>query len=285
MTGTQALKHRVWVAARAARENSFKALAAVRDPVYERQYSGTVYDYRPGSFRRSWLNWDLHEAASPGRAPRRVFCFWTGDNELSAARLGGLNSMRERIGQPVTLVTPDNLDEFVVPGAPLHPAYEGLSLNHRSDYLRAYFMHHHGGGYQDIKIPAGDWTPVFDQMDQDPTIWIAAYPERTSLWVGRYPGKLGRELRRRFATLPGGSACIARPGSQLTGEWLAEVSRRLDYYADMLASYPGGMWGRDPSYPVSWNRLNAQVLHPLSLKLHEHVLVTPQLRPESSGHR
>ena len=50
-------------------------------------------------------------------------------------------------------MTPANLQDWVVAGHPLHPAYNDLSLVHRSDYLRAYLLHHHGGGYCDLKRP------------------------------------------------------------------------------------------------------------------------------------
>ena len=78
-----------------------------------------------------------------------IYCFWTGTNEMNETRLNGLNKLRSVSGCNVVLITPDNLNDFLI--EPLHPAYKYLSLVHRSDYLRAYFMHYHGGGYSDIK--------------------------------------------------------------------------------------------------------------------------------------
>ena len=66
--------------------------------------------------------------------------------------------IRAVTGVDLVLVTPDNLGEWLVDDSPLHPAYEDLSLIHRSDYLRGYLMHHHGGGYIDIKQPLGSWV-------------------------------------------------------------------------------------------------------------------------------
>ena len=76
--------------------------------------------------------------------------FLTGHNEMSANRQRCLASMKENIGVPLILITPDNLQEYILDSHPLHEAYPYLSNVHKSDYLRAYFMHHHGGGYADI---------------------------------------------------------------------------------------------------------------------------------------
>lgn len=65
--------------------------------------------------------------------PRRMFCFWTGENAMSEGRRAALEAMEEGIGVPITLITPENLADRVVPGAPLHPAYDALSAVHRSD--------------------------------------------------------------------------------------------------------------------------------------------------------
>jgi hypothetical protein len=78
---------------------------------------------------------------------------------------------------------------------------------------------------------------------------------------------------------------VVRPHTQLTAEWLAEVHRRLDYFADLVAANPGGVRGEAPSYPISWNRLLAQVLHPLALKFHPHVQVDSSLKPQLTDYR
>ena len=279
-------KH-AWLLTRiAAHEEPRKAWSRVRDTYYRPRYEGRTFQFQPGEFRRSFINWDAPAATGvPGPVPRRAYCFWTGPNELTPARLESLAAMRERIGVAVVLVTPDTLDEVVVPEHPLSPAYEHLSYVHRSDYPRAYVMHHHGGGYSDIKVPQTSWTPFFDAMDEDPSIWETGYPENGSLWIAKQPGRLGRELRRRHHMLPGGGSFIMRPRTQLSTEWLAEVERRISYYADSLAQHPGGVKGDDPLYPVSWNRLLAQVHHPLALKHHEHVRVSPLLMPGLSDYR
>lgn len=285
-TAARTVKHRGWVAGRTLREMSYRAWASARDPLFERRYAGTAFRYEPGVFRRSFVDWDApatQESLDP--VPRRIYSFWTGDNELTPARRRNLEVMEEVMGVGVTLVTLDDLAAHEVADHPMHRAFGGLSYVHRSDYLRAYFMHHYGGAYADIKNPGGSWVPVFDRMDADPSIWITGYPEHSSLWVARYPGRLGRELRRRHDSLPGGGSFVVRPHTQLTTEWLAEVERRLDYFADLVQHSPGGVRGEDPRYPISWNRLLAQVLHPLALKFHPHVRVEPVLKPQLSDYR
>jgi hypothetical protein len=279
-------KH-AWLLTRiAAHEQPRKVWSKARDTYYRPRYEGRTYEFQPGQFRRSFVNWDAPTAiGGAGPLSRRVYCFWTGPNELTSARLESLEAMRAGIGVPVLLVTPDNLDEIVVAEHPLHSAYEALSYVHRSDYLRAYVMHHHGGGYSDIKVPQTDWTQFFDAMDADPSIWETGYPENGSLWIAKQTGNLGRELRRRHHMLPGGGAFVMRPHTQLSTEWLAEVERRIGYYADSLTQHPGGVKGDDPLYPISWNRLLAQVHHPLALKHHAHVRVTSLLTPGLSDYR
>ncbi|MGI9252585.1 MAG: hypothetical protein ACR2J8_02470, partial [Thermomicrobiales bacterium] len=88
-----------------------------------------------------------HAGPSVPAAPRTVYCFWTGENEMPSQRLESLETIRQNAGCEVVLVTPDNLADFLV--EPLHEAYDYLSCTHRADYLRAWFMHHRGGGYTD----------------------------------------------------------------------------------------------------------------------------------------
>jgi len=71
---------------------------------------------------------------------RKIFCFWTGENEMSTNRRACLNSIVAKSNCEVELVTSDNLGRFVLNHHPLHEAYEFLSYTHRSDYLRCYFM-------------------------------------------------------------------------------------------------------------------------------------------------
>jgi len=224
--------------------------------------------------------------ASPRTVETRLFTLWTGLNAMSENRRACLESIQLTNDDcNVTLVTPLNLPEYIVPGRPLHPAYELLSLNHRSDYLRAYLMHHYGGGYCDIKRVHSNWADAFDQVRDNPKIWMAGYRAPSSREVGGRDPKLGPELRRRYRRLLGFGAFICRPRTPLTAEWLREVERRLDLYHRQLVENPGNDNGSNSGYPIAWIELGIDIIHPLQLKYHDTLEAIPFLKPDLEGHR
>ena len=129
----------------------------------------------------------LHRSAPEGWtkdgaiAQRRLWCVWAGDNPMTVNRMHSLDTLKELNPElELTLVTPSNLHRFIVPAHPLHEAYPHLSLPHRSDYLRAYFLHHYGGAYADIKsMGAGMADPVLSVRASDGP-WVVGYPEINS---------------------------------------------------------------------------------------------------------
>ena len=90
---------------------------------------------------------------------------------MSGDRLRGFEEMKKKIGIHVELISYDNLKQWEVPSDPLHPGFYHLSAIHQSDHLAAYLMHHHGGGYSDVKPPSGSWAPYFARMDADNGTW------------------------------------------------------------------------------------------------------------------
>lgn len=218
--------------------------------------------------------------------PRRIFALWTGDNPLTPNRVQALEELRSaNSGCQVHLVTPGELETWIVPGAPLPRGFWHLSCIHRADYLRAYLMHHHGGCYVDIKRGYGDLTRSFDLLDSQPSKWVSGYRELGADHVSDEPGKIGRAMRRHHGLLVGTSAFIARPSTALTTEWLAEVDRRLDDYADALESAPGDAFGQNVGYPVPWGAILGAVFQPLCLKYVERVLVDDGIRPSFENYR
>ena len=91
---------------------------------------------------------DLSQIKSLETLERRIFCFWTGDNKMSENRLDAIASLRDKAEVEIVLVTPADLDKFILTGFPLHKGFQYLSAVHKSDYLRCYFMHHYGAGTQ-----------------------------------------------------------------------------------------------------------------------------------------
>lgn len=242
------------------------------------------YAYRPERYADTFLAKDV----SPGgesEFPRRVFTLWTGDNPLTTNRTANLELIEQRIGLPLQLVTPANLGEWVVPGHPLHPAYEHLSLIHRSDYLRGYLMHHHGGAYVDVKQPLGSWSASYEQMAADPEAWVASYRTTEANWIGKLRGRLGRDVLVRHRLMFGKGAFLMRSHTSLTAEWLTEMDRLLDGALDPLVTASSGSIYGAEGYPLSWTDLLGRVLDPLTLKHHEHVRYDDRLLLDFTNYR
>ncbi|MCV7470682.1 MULTISPECIES: hypothetical protein [Micrococcus] len=278
------LKHRLWL----AQKHGAHVVTEGRDLIY--RMNSTVSPARYDAAR-----YELDFTALTGRntswksdrpIPRVVWCVWSGTNAMSFNRAACLRSIREvQHDLDVRLVTPDTLHEVVVNGHPLHPSYEHLSDVHRSDYLHAYLMHHHGGAFTGIKKHHHAWAPLIEEMQEDVDAWVTGYRVPRSSEAAYFHGPLGRDVRKNFSLLLGFSGKIVRPGSPLTSEWLAEVERRLDYYGSLLAQAPGNVYGDNPGYPVPWTRIGSQVFEPLTLKYREHIRIDPRLKPQLWGHR
>lgn len=268
-------KHAAFVGRKRARRWGRRTKFQLATSAFRRVEAVKPYRYRSerylnGRHAQPWL---AHDARPAGESafPFRVFSIWAGDNALSDARKRNLAVLDERLGVEHVLVTPANLDEWLVDGQPLHPAYQALSLVHRSDYLRGYLMHHHGGGYVDIKEPLHAWADSFETMAADVDCWVTSYPTTHANWVGKLRGPIGRDLVVRHRLMFGKGSLMMRSQTPLTGEWMAEMDRRLDLAATELGTAPpeDPFGGHD--YPISWNDLLARVLDPLTLKHLSHV--------------
>lgn len=223
------------------------------------------------------------------RAPERLFLLWTGANAMSENRLRSIDQIkRMNADLEVTIVTPDNIDDFIVNGHPLHDCWRSLSYVHRSDYLRAYLMHHWGGAYADVKMMNKPWRPVIDRLNGDPDLWAAGPAELSEFNATSTGGRLGRDVKRNFGQVLCQAAFAFKPGSSWTEEWLSEVERRLNHYSDLLRDRgEGGPRDRYPEYPLCWNVLLGQVHAPLSLKYRSHLWVDQTMRYvfDSNGYR
>lgn len=265
------LKHRLWLGRRALWQMLDPALGPALDRTI-RSVSPVLRPIRGVA------------AAQPGRGsetvPRRIFCLWTGDNPMTPARRRSMARLRETQGDvDVVLIEAGDVEDWVVPGHPLHPAYEDLALIHRSDYLRAYLLHHHGGGYTDVKEPAAGWAPVFDRMATSRDLWLIGYREASHRDVAPGPARVRRRLALHHRRLPGNGAYVVRAGTPMTSEWLAEVERRLDSLAGRLRASPGNVFGDNTGYPVAFFSLLGEVFHPLALRWNKHIGFDDRLRP------
>ncbi|MGJ6980385.1 hypothetical protein ACSDQ9_07625 [Aestuariimicrobium soli] len=274
-------KHRLAERLRHARLARTRARLRAHSLAHEPAWDPTLSPHHfvnrdPQVAPESWLGVEV---------PRRIFVCWTGDNPLTPNRERALASLRAVAEVPVEVVSPATLDAWIVPGAPVHEAYEHLSLVHRSDYLRAYLMHHHGGGYSDLKPARHSWLPAFDAMDETPDAMMLGYPEVDGLAVAASPEPLGRELRQHHTHLPGMCAFIARPGTPLSTMWWDEVTRTLDHHLPELRAHPGGVWGDDPLYPLEWFGILGTIVQPLAFRFHDHVLLRDGLTPQLTDYR
>lgn len=214
LNAARQVKHTAFVARKRSRQGAVNAW----DQVLRARASSTDYRFdiefhrdKYGGLPRMYFLHRTVGQVSPAlpEPERRVFCFWTGENEMSPARRTALVAMHERTEVPVELVTAETLHNWIVDGHPLHPMYENLSFVHRSDYLRAYFMAHHGGGYSDIKAPTAGWLGPWEDF-ADPQAWIVGYPERSSRSCGGDDHTLlGRDIHRNFSRLVGLDRCIS----------------------------------------------------------------------------
>lgn len=281
-------KHAVWLRKKHVTQRSVVVRTVVRDQFLTVASRASPPRYIEGDYPDSFISRTPKslDHVPPEPLPRRVFCLWTGSNPLTSNRAEALTQLRrDNPSLEVILVTLDNLSEWILPGSPLHPAYAHLSLVHRSDYLRSYLMHHHGGAYADIKRDYGDIAPCFDRLESRPDLWLLGFPEVSARDVSDEPGTIYYSLQRHHRLLPANCAFIARRGTPLTAEWFAEVSRRMDVFAPDLAVAPGDALGTNRGYPVPWGALQGATFQPLCFKYIERVIVDERLRPSFADYR
>lgn len=218
-------------------------------------------------YKQSFENFQSNQ-----KLPRVIYTFWTGTNPLTENRKNALDSIKEKSGCEVKLITKDNLDSYILKDHPLHAAYPYLSEVHKCDYLRTYFMHHYGGGYSDIKMTTGDWNSAFDDMDSTTTALANGYPEVGPDGVGYEP------YREQWKSLIGNCAYIFRPNTDLTREWYNEMMQLLDGKLEDLkkhpATHPRAKREEGNGYPIGWIEMLGEIFHRVSLKHAPNILMT-----------
>lgn len=216
--------------------------------------------------------------------PRRIVCFWTGDNAMSDARKRAFDSLCKNSEIDVQLITKNALHSFILEDFPLHPAYEYLSDVHRSDYLRCYFMHHYGGGYSDIKGARHSWTRCFDNFEYQNSSWIAGYPEIGIQGIAPVKGNCGIDLQNNWYFLLGNCSYICAPKSPFTTHWYNELHKRLDTLLPDLQKNPGNIRGDNAGYPIPWTYILGDIFHPLCLIYSNRILYDRRIKPVLGGY-
>ena len=212
---------------------------------------------------------------------RTIYCFWTGSNEITPTRRSCLDHLKEHSGVNVVLVTPETLDSYIVPGHPLHEAYQYLSLHHRSDYLRVYFMHHFGGGYSDIKRTGGSWVKAFDDMDESTGVngYQEIHPDHIA-----YPPH-----RPLWNILIGNGAFIFKPRTLISEFFYNEVNAVLDSKLSALKRNPAvsPLEGSESGsgYPLEWNELMGRIFHRIQPAFLDRRIKTSVPYPDLDNYR
>ncbi|HSV89390.1 MAG TPA: hypothetical protein VLH61_12175 [Bacteroidales bacterium] len=236
------------------------------------------YRYMPERYAGSFLKGEPVDQHVDVQAPRILYVCWTGSNPMSADRIAALNSLKKTIGVEVALITPENLKQYLVPGYPLHEGYEYLSLIQKSDYLRCYLMHHHGGGYSDIKYFGKSWVPAFEKLEKSPDKWLMGYREIGKRGVAKTGGNIEADLKKHWHILIGNGSFICKPKTPFTSEWYHELHARMDYFLPGLKKAPGDAFGTNAGYPIKWAYIMGYIFHPLCLKYHKRLLFSRRLR-------
>lgn len=194
--------------------------------------------------------------------PERIFCFWTGENPLTANREKGLKTMQENLGVSVEFLDAEGIEKYIKPEAPLHPAYRYLTAVHKSDYLRSYFMHYYGGGYADIKpySTSNNWKKCFEEMNANPNLLCIGRFEETSFY------KEYREAPETLAKLLANGWFICRPQTEFTKEWVRRVNAKLDEVYQKLEKHPAkSPTSAGRGYPLRYEELQSAIFHKLIL--------------------
>ena len=249
------------------------------------------YKYQPHLFRNTFLanNSNSDDTTSYSSTVERViYCFWTGNNEMSDNRKRCLDNLVANAGVPVKLVTPENLSDYILPDHPIHPAFDYLSLVHKADYLRCYFMHHYGGGYCDIKAISSSWTDCFCKLEQS-NKYLLGYPElnrNATAAPDIEDNTLKNVVRNKWPLLIGTPALICRPYTKFTDEWFTELNNRLDNYYLALKAHPAtDPMGKENGYPIPWHGILGAIFHPLCLKYHDKIIQDKGIMPSFENYR
>jgi len=199
-----------------------------------------------------------------------IYCFWTGDNEMSEFRKQSLEQLKEVTGCNVILVTKKELSKYILPDQPLHEAYNYLSETHKADYLRTYFMNFYGEGYCDIKKTTGSWVDSFNKLNNS-DYWICGYKEIEG-------GVAYGPCIDKYNELVGNGSYICKPQTELTKEWYASMIALLDSKLEQLrknpAKFPQDCSESCSGYPIEWNEMLGRIFHKVSYKYKEYILNT-----------
>lgn len=199
---------------------------------------------------------------------------------MTENRKNSLKTIQSNCNVNFTLVTNENLHEFIDPHYPIHPGYIFLSDVHKADYLRTYFMHVHGGGYTDIKPCNWDWNPYFEQLNSDSKAFGIGAPEdefelsvtpKQRPWLGKHWDKLMTN-----------DLYIFKRQTEFTEKWYSTLLKVMDEKFPILKKYPA-KYSREAAdtfvtrYPIQWGEILLEIFHPLCFAYTDRLIKTMPL--------
>ena len=230
------------------------------------------------------IDWEKEFYSISNMETNTIYCFWTGDNPMNEKRIACLKHSREVSKCNIVLVTKKELDTYILKDHPLHPAYHYLSETHKSDYLRAYFAHFHGGGYMDVKKTLGNWVECFNELTYNDHKWICGYRMQGDGQVAYIPNK------PHWYHLIGVNGFICKSQTSFTKKWYEELLSILDGKLEQLkqcpAKYTDDGTYRNSGYPIEWSELLGNIFHKLVYEYKDKVSYTlPNLNLDLNDYR
>lgn len=204
-----------------------------------------------------------------------LYCFWTGTNPLTKNRKNNLKTLKNT-GFNVVLVTPNNLNDYILKEHPLHRGYQYLSEVHKADYLRCYFMNFYGGGYSDIKKINESWLKQYNKLIKS-DYWGCGYSEKSPDHIGYGKDKeINEKMRSNYNQIIGNGCYIFKSNTPLTNEWYKNMIKIMEEKYEDLIKYPSKdvrqVYSREYPYPFQWTELLGQIYHPIVYKYKDKLI-------------
>ncbi len=222
--------------------------------------------------------------------PFVIWCYWEGPTMTGNRKLS-FSYLVQNIGVPVCLITPENISLFLKDQHPLPRTYFDLSIVHRSDYIRAYLLHHYGGGWHDVKATEVSYSNVWKDFE-DTNIWMVGRPEQPNGAARIYDAE-NRYMPDYYQNLIAVPSWVGRPNTPLSQQLLSGIENILNKHADTLKKYPSKhprdkkittkspiikllqvvkftYQGKSTKYPLEWT-LFGNVFHPCILQYQSHI--------------
>lgn len=162
---------------------------------------------------------------------RRIFIFILDSSEtvLSTKQLYTINNIRKNTEIPVSIITYNNLFNWINPKYPIHETFTYLNMRDKIFYLTVYFIHHYGGGfYKDTSTSTTSWRSQFHQLETKNNVYGSGYTELLG-GVAKIDNEiLYNELNKNYKSLIGTGAFIFKPDTLFT----IDMYRIMHYFMD-----------------------------------------------------